>query len=54
VCLALVPVALEAPALLTLALLAAVWIALIVYEAVRFADRRAEIRQRLLHEALPD
>jgi low temperature requirement protein LtrA len=42
--LALLPVALEAPALLTLGLLALVWVALITYEAVRFAERRREIR----------
>jgi low temperature requirement protein LtrA len=44
VCLALMPVALEAPALLTIGLLALVWIALITYEAMRFAERRREIR----------
>jgi low temperature requirement protein LtrA len=47
VCLALVPVALEAPALLTLGLLAAVWVALILYEAMRFAERRREVRTGL-------
>jgi hypothetical protein len=44
VCLALIPVALEAPALLTLGVLAAVWVGLILYEALRFAERRREIR----------
>ena len=47
VCLALVPVALEVPALLTLGLLAAVWVGLILYEAIRFAERRREIRAEL-------
>jgi low temperature requirement protein LtrA len=44
VCLALIPVALEAPALLTIGVLTAVWIGLITYEAVRFAERRREVR----------
>jgi low temperature requirement protein LtrA len=44
VCLALIPVALEAPALVTIGALALVWTALIAYEALRFAERRREIR----------
>jgi low temperature requirement protein LtrA len=47
VCLALIPVALEVPALLTLGVLAAVWVGLILYEALRFAERRREIRAAL-------
>ena len=43
-CLALIPVALEAAALLALSLLAAVWVALIAYETLRFREFRAEIR----------
>ena len=43
-CLALIPVALAAPALLTIGVLTLVWMALIAYEAVRFAERRREIR----------
>ena len=43
---ALVPAAVELPALATLALLAALLVALIVYETIRFA----ELRDRLRHE----
>jgi hypothetical protein len=45
-CLALVPVATEAPGLVTLPLLAALWIALIVYETLRFRDFRARVRSQ--------
>ena len=48
---ALVPVALELPALATLGILAAVLSALIVYETVRFAEARDRIRHQLAHEA---
>ena len=46
VLLALIPAALELPALLTLAILAAILSALIVYEVIRFA----EFRDRLRHQ----
>jgi low temperature requirement protein LtrA len=46
---ALIPLALEIPALATLAVLAAILAALIVYEATRFAEARARLRHRLLH-----
>ena len=47
VCLALVPAAVEMPALVSMSLLAAVLIALIVYERVRFAELRARMRHEL-------
>jgi low temperature requirement protein LtrA len=47
VCLALVPAAVEVPALVTMSLLAAVLVALIVYERVRFAELRARMRREL-------
>ena len=47
VCLALVPAAVEVPALVSMSLLAAVLIALIVYERVRFAELRARMRHEL-------
>jgi low temperature requirement protein LtrA len=50
----LVPLAVELPALGALALLAAVMWALIAYEAIRFGDRRTELRQKLLHGAPAD
>ena len=43
-CLAAIPLALEAAALVTLAVLLAVWIALIAYETIRFREFRARIR----------
>jgi low temperature requirement protein LtrA len=43
-CLALIPVAMEAAGLVTLPLLAAAWIALIVYETLRFREFRARVR----------
>jgi low temperature requirement protein LtrA len=44
-CLALLPVALEAPALLTLGLMTLVWAALIAYEAMRYAETRERVRR---------
>ena len=44
VCLALIPLVLSVPALLSLAILAAVWATLIAYEAIRFAEARARVR----------
>ena len=51
---ALVPAAVELPALATLAILAAALIALIAYEAVRFAEARDRIRHQLAREAVAD
>lgn len=51
---ALVPLAIEVPALATLAMLAAVLAALIAYEAVRFADLRARLRHQLSTGSVPD
>ena len=49
-CLALVPAALELPAVVTLAALLAVWVALLGYEVVRYAEARARIRaERIGH-----
>jgi low temperature requirement protein LtrA len=42
--LAVVPLALEAPSLVALAVLAAIWTALIAFEAIRFAEARARVR----------
>jgi low temperature requirement protein LtrA len=47
VLLALLPLAVELPALATLALVAALCVGLIVYEAIRFADARARVRHAL-------
>ena len=47
---ALLPLAVEIPALVMVGILAAVLTALIAYEAVRFADSRARIRQELAHQ----
>ncbi len=44
VLLALLPVALQVPALAALALVAAVFVALIAYEAIRYRESRAQIR----------
>jgi low temperature requirement protein LtrA len=44
VCLAVIPLAMEAPALATLGLLALIWTVLISYETIRYADLRAEVR----------
>ena len=43
-CLVLIPLALEAAALVALAVLAAVWIALVAYETLRFREYRASVR----------
>ena len=47
--LAVIPVATNAPALVALALLAAVWAGLIVYEALRFADARHRLHAGEVH-----
>ncbi len=47
----LVPAALELPALATAGITAAVLIALVVYEAVRFSEARDRIRHQLENEA---
>ena len=51
---ALVPVAVELPALVTLAVLARVLAALIAYEAIRFAEARDRVRHELAREAQSD
>jgi low temperature requirement protein LtrA len=51
---ALVPLAVELPALATLSILAAVLTALITYETVRFAEARDRIRHQLAREATAD
>ncbi len=48
---ALVPVAVELPALASVAILAAVLSALIGYEATHFAEARDRVRHQLAHEA---
>jgi low temperature requirement protein LtrA len=50
VCLALVPAALALPALATLAILSALLVALIGYEARRFHELRDRLRHQLAHE----
>ena len=52
--LALVPAAVEVPALVTLAVLAGVLAALIAYEAVHFAELRDRLRHQVAREAVPD
>jgi low temperature requirement protein LtrA len=52
--LALVPAALQLPALATLGILAALLAALIVYEVVRYADMRDRVRHQLAREPLPE
>ena len=47
---ALVPVAVEVPALAALAGLAALMVALIAYETLRYAEAREQIRHRVAHE----
>jgi low temperature requirement protein LtrA len=54
VLLALLPVATTLSALLTLAILAALLAALIVYEALRYADSRDRIRHQLAREPVAD
>jgi len=50
----LVPLAVEVPALVTLALAAAILVVLIAYEAIRFAEARERIRHGLLSEPAAD
>ncbi|HST54525.1 MAG TPA: low temperature requirement protein A [Solirubrobacteraceae bacterium] len=52
--LALIPVGHALPALATLAMLAAVLVALLTYEVLRFSDARQRIRHELLHEPVGD
>jgi low temperature requirement protein LtrA len=52
VLLALLPAATALPALVTLAILAAVLVALIAYEALRYAEVRARVRHQAPEEAL--
>jgi low temperature requirement protein LtrA len=47
---ALIPAGVELPALATLGILAALLTLLIVYETIRFAERREKIRRELAHE----
>ena len=51
---ALIPAAVELPALATVALVAALLSALIAYEAIRFADARDRVRHELAREAPAD
>jgi low temperature requirement protein LtrA len=51
--LALIPAAVELPALATLAILAGVLTALIGYEALRFAEARDRVRHQLASELAP-
>jgi low temperature requirement protein LtrA len=51
---ALVPAAVELPALATLAILAALLVALIAYETLRFAEARERIRHGLAREVAAD
>jgi low temperature requirement protein LtrA len=52
--LALIPVAVEVPALATIGLLAGVLGALVIYETVRYADARERVRRELLRESPAD
>ena len=54
VLLALLPAAIALPALATLGILAALLAALIVYEAIRYADSRDRIRHQLARERVAD
>jgi low temperature requirement protein LtrA len=54
VLLALIPVAVEIPALAAVALVAGLLSALIVYEAVRFSEARDRIRHELVQQAVAD
>ena len=47
---ALVPLAVELPSLATLGILAAILVALIIYEVLRFAELRSRLRNQLMHE----
>ena len=51
---ALLPLAVEVPSLVTLAALAAILTALITYETIRFAELRDRIRHQLAREATAD
>ena len=51
---ALVPLAVEIPALVLVSGLAAVLTALIAYEAVHFAEARNRVRQELAHQPASD
>jgi low temperature requirement protein LtrA len=51
VLLAAVPLGVEIPSLGSAALLAALLVALVAYEAIRFGEQRERLRRRLLHEA---
>ena len=51
--LALVPAAIELPALATLAIVTALLLVLIAYEAAHFAELRARMRNQLSPEAGP-
>ncbi|MEY2571138.1 MAG: hypothetical protein QOE63_1488 [Acidimicrobiaceae bacterium] len=50
VCAALIPLALEIPSLATLAILAAVLVALLAYESIRFAELRDRLRHQVAEE----
>lgn len=54
VLLALLPAGVRLPALATLAILAALLAALILYEALRYADVRDRVRHQLAREPLPE
>ena len=54
VLLALLPAGAALPALLTLAILAAVLVALIAYEALHYADVRDRVRHQLAREPVPE
>jgi low temperature requirement protein LtrA len=54
VLLALLPAGVVLPALLTLGILTALLVALIAYEALRYAEVRDRVRHQLAHEPLPD
>jgi low temperature requirement protein LtrA len=54
VLLALLPAGAALPALLTLSMLAAVLVALIGYEALRYADTRDRVRHQLAREPVPE
>jgi hypothetical protein len=51
VLIAAVPLGVEIPSLGSAALLAALLVALVAYEAIRFGEQRERLRRRLLHEA---
>ncbi len=51
---ALIPAAIELPALATLGILAGVLSALVTYETLRFAELRERIRHQLAREAVPE